>query len=44
MERKPCNTNRIFKNRRILDRTTEKLGESYEVNKRSPKEYEKAIW
>jgi len=43
LEGEPCGINRISKNRRIPDRITKKLGESYKVNRRGPKEYKKAI-
>jgi len=43
MERQSSGTNRVFKIRRILHRTTKKLGKDYKVNKSSLEEYEEAI-
>jgi len=43
MERQPCSTIGVSKSRRVSCRTIEKLGAGYEVNRRSIKEYEKAV-
>ena len=44
MERQPHGTIRVPKTRRVPRRITEELGTGYQVNERSIKEYEEAIW
>ena len=44
MERQPYGTIGVPKTERVLCRITKELGTDYQVNGRSIKEYEEAIW
>ena len=43
MKRQPCSMIRVSKSGGVFCRIAEKLGIGYEVNRRSTKEYEKAV-